>query len=203
MNIREGMRVLILSDAAGRGVHRRAHGHSRSKSDSGSAFVEPAAATAVVRRDARWRRRHRRQRLGERLACRGDGQAGGENRRRGLHVGGQRVLQRDCRRFQQLLRTAMGRVQEYWHHPLFTSGPSAGSNAIMRSIWSLLYDYGVDVVINGHDHLYERFAPQDVNGRRDNFGIQEYASAPAARRCTSSGRSCRTASTGTIVSTAC
>ena len=90
-----------------------------------------------------------------------------------------------------------------WHHPLFTSGPSAGSNAIMRSIWSLLYDYGVDVVINGHDHLYERFAPQDVNGRRDNFGIQEYASAPAARRCTSSGRSCRTASTGTIVSTAC
>jgi len=32
----------------------------------------------------------------------------------------------------------------------------------------------VDVVINGHDHLYERFAPQDVNGRRDNFGIQEY-----------------------------
>jgi len=62
----------------------------------------------------------------------------------------------------------------YWHHPLFTSGPSAGSGGIMRSIWSLLYDYGVDVVINGHDHLYERFPAQDVNGRRDAFGIQEY-----------------------------
>ncbi len=62
----------------------------------------------------------------------------------------------------------------YWHHPLFTSGPSAGTNALMRDIWSLLYQYGVDVVINGHDHLYERFAPQDVNGRRDNFGIQEF-----------------------------
>jgi len=62
----------------------------------------------------------------------------------------------------------------YWHHPLFTSGPSAGTNALMRDIWSLLYQYGVDVVINGHDHLYERFAPQDVNGRRDAFGIQEF-----------------------------
>ena len=62
----------------------------------------------------------------------------------------------------------------YWHHPLFTSGPSAGSGGLMRSIWSLLYDFGVDVVINGHDHLYERFAAQDVNGRRDAFGIQEY-----------------------------
>jgi hypothetical protein len=62
----------------------------------------------------------------------------------------------------------------YWHHPLFTSGPSAGTSLSMRSIWSLLYDYGVDVVINGHDHLYERFPPQDVNGRRDAFGIQEY-----------------------------
>jgi hypothetical protein len=62
----------------------------------------------------------------------------------------------------------------YWHHPLFTSGPSAGTNALMRDFWSLLYQYGVDVVINGHDHLYERFAPQDVNGRRDAFGIQEF-----------------------------
>lgn len=62
----------------------------------------------------------------------------------------------------------------YWHHPLFTSGPSAGSNALMRDVWSVLYDFGVDIVVNGHDHLYERFASQDKDGRRDAFGIQEY-----------------------------
>ena len=63
----------------------------------------------------------------------------------------------------------------YWHHPLFTSGPSAGSNALMRTVWTVLYQYGVDVVVNGHDHLYERFNPQDPNGRPDApAGIREY-----------------------------
>jgi hypothetical protein len=57
---------------------------------------------------------------------------------------------------------------------LFTSGPSAGTNALMRAIWTLLSDYGVDVVVSGHDHLYERFAAQDALGRRDNAGIQEF-----------------------------
>jgi acid phosphatase type 7 len=62
----------------------------------------------------------------------------------------------------------------YWHHPLFTSGPSAGSTALMRGIWALLYEYGVDVAVNGHDHLYERLAPQNVDGRRDALGPQEF-----------------------------
>jgi hypothetical protein len=63
----------------------------------------------------------------------------------------------------------------YWHHPLFTSGPSGGSDARMRPVWSLLYEYGVDVVLNGHDHLYERFEPMDPNGRRDAaVGIREF-----------------------------
>jgi hypothetical protein len=63
----------------------------------------------------------------------------------------------------------------YWHHPLFTSGPSAGSNGVMRDIWQLLFEYGFDVVINAHDHLYERFEMQDHNARRDTqLGIREY-----------------------------
>jgi acid phosphatase type 7 len=63
----------------------------------------------------------------------------------------------------------------YWHHPLFTSGPSAGSNGKMRDVWQKLYEYGVDVVVNGHDHLYERFGPQDFIGRPDApAGITEY-----------------------------
>jgi hypothetical protein len=63
----------------------------------------------------------------------------------------------------------------YWHHPLFTSGPSAGTNARMRPIWNMLYDYGVDVIVAGHDHLYERFEPQDSLGRRDlPIGIRQF-----------------------------
>jgi hypothetical protein len=64
----------------------------------------------------------------------------------------------------------------YWHHPLFTSGPSGGTNAVMRIVWQVLYEYGVDVVVNGHDHLYERFDWQDPTGRRDspNAGIRQY-----------------------------
>jgi len=63
----------------------------------------------------------------------------------------------------------------YWHHPLFTSGPSAGSNALMLPVWRTLYAFGVDVIVNGHDHLYERFDAMDPTGRRDTqAGIREY-----------------------------
>ena len=62
----------------------------------------------------------------------------------------------------------------YWHHPLFTSGPSGGTGSRMRDMWNLLNEFGVDVAITGHDHVYERFAPQDGFGRRDAFGIQQF-----------------------------
>ena len=54
----------------------------------------------------------------------------------------------------------------YWHHPLFTSGPN-GNNAVMRDLWRILQDAGAEVILSGHDHLYERFAPQDATGRSD------------------------------------
>jgi len=62
----------------------------------------------------------------------------------------------------------------YWHHPLFSSGPN-GDSTNMRDIWRILYDAGVDVVMSGHDHLYERFAPQDPDGRPDSSrGIRQF-----------------------------
>ena len=60
-----------------------------------------------------------------------------------------------------------------WHHPLFSSGKN-GNNPYMRDVWNLLFQYGVDVVVNGDDHLYERFAPQDANGRASTRGIREF-----------------------------
>ena len=54
----------------------------------------------------------------------------------------------------------------YWHHPLFSSGPH-GDNPSTQSLWRVLYQADVDVVVSAHDHLYERFAPQDPDGRLD------------------------------------
>jgi acid phosphatase type 7 len=62
----------------------------------------------------------------------------------------------------------------YWHHPLFSSGPN-GNTAAMRDIWRILQQAGADVVLTGHDHLYERFAPQDAEGRADpRHGVREF-----------------------------
>ncbi|HEV2612426.1 MAG TPA: metallophosphoesterase [Noviherbaspirillum sp.] len=54
----------------------------------------------------------------------------------------------------------------YWHHPLFSSG-GHGSSPRMKDAWKLLVEAGADVVLSSHDHDYERFAPQDENGRED------------------------------------
>ena len=54
----------------------------------------------------------------------------------------------------------------YWHHARFTSGEQ-GSSASMQPIWQALYDYGADLVLAGHDHDFERFAPQTATGKLD------------------------------------
>jgi calcineurin-like phosphoesterase family protein len=62
----------------------------------------------------------------------------------------------------------------YWHHPLFSSGQN-GDNPGLRAFWRILYTADVDVVVVGHDHLYERFAPQDPDGRFDpGRGIRQF-----------------------------
>jgi len=62
----------------------------------------------------------------------------------------------------------------YWHHPRFSSGLHGDSTAL-QSIWQALYDAGADVVVNGHDHTYERFAPQTPSGALDSArGIREF-----------------------------
>jgi len=60
-----------------------------------------------------------------------------------------------------------------WHHPLFTSGAN-GNSPQMREVWRLLMSTAVDVVLNGHDHDYERFAPQDADGRAAAQGMREF-----------------------------
>ena len=61
-----------------------------------------------------------------------------------------------------------------WHHPRFSSGEH-GNDVAVAPFWQALYDAGADVVINGHDHDYERFAPQDPSGKEDRIrGLREF-----------------------------
>ncbi len=62
----------------------------------------------------------------------------------------------------------------YWHHPRFSSGLH-GDDPTYDAFWRVLYAAGADVVLVGHDHDYERFAPQDPDGRPDlERGIRQF-----------------------------
>jgi 3',5'-cyclic AMP phosphodiesterase CpdA len=54
----------------------------------------------------------------------------------------------------------------YMHRPRFSSGKHGDSERV-KDVFRVLYDGGVDVLVSGHDHMYERFAPQDPSARAD------------------------------------
>ncbi len=63
----------------------------------------------------------------------------------------------------------------YWHKPLFTSGSNHAPETATRPLFQALYDYNAEVVVNGHNHQYERFAPQNPTGGADSTrGIREF-----------------------------
>ncbi len=63
----------------------------------------------------------------------------------------------------------------YWHVPLFSSGGHGNAPELIQDTWKILYGAGVDVVVNGHDHVYERFAAQDPKGKPDpQRGIRQF-----------------------------
>lgn len=62
----------------------------------------------------------------------------------------------------------------YFHRPLFSSGPN-GNQPDVKPLWDVLYEFGADVIVSGHDHIYERYARQDPAGRADNVrGIRSF-----------------------------
>lgn len=69
----------------------------------------------------------------------------------------------------------------YWHHPRFSSGLH-GSDRAYDAVWRALYEAGTDVVLVGHDHDYERFAPQDPDGVADAVrGIRQFVVGTGGR----------------------
>jgi 3',5'-cyclic AMP phosphodiesterase CpdA len=64
----------------------------------------------------------------------------------------------------------------YWHRPVFSSGPNGNNDKPSDSpinFWRTLHEFDADVVLNGHDHMYEQFDPQDADGKASLTGIRE------------------------------
>jgi hypothetical protein len=61
----------------------------------------------------------------------------------------------------------------YWHHPRYSSG-QVGDSPGVGPLWTALLDARADVVLNGHDHDYERFARQDGAHNATSDGIREF-----------------------------
>lgn len=73
-----------------------------------------------------------------------------------------------------LATTSKSCVLAYWSDPRWSSGTRHGSNPLYGAIWDALYDAEVDVVLNGHEHHYERFAKQNPMGAADPRGIRQF-----------------------------
>jgi len=71
----------------------------------------------------------------------------------------------------------------YFHHPRYSSGIEHGSEpGYTKAIWDALYADNAEVVVSGHDHDYERFAPQDPEGKLDEErGIRQFVVGTGGR----------------------
>jgi hypothetical protein len=72
-------------------------------------------------------------------------------------------------------------VLAYWHHPRFSSGIEHGNDGSVGPFWSDLYEAKADLVLNGHEHQYERFAPQNPDAAADPQGIREFVVGTGGR----------------------
>jgi acid phosphatase type 7 len=61
----------------------------------------------------------------------------------------------------------------FWHHPRFSAGTYL-DNPAFEPLWQALYDHGAEIVLNAHDHNYQRYAPQSPTGIADANGIREF-----------------------------
>jgi hypothetical protein len=72
----------------------------------------------------------------------------------------------------------------FWHHPRFSSGPH-GNDSLFQDFWTLLRSAGADLILNGHDHGYERFAPQSPVGAADPGGPRGFVVGTGGKDLTS------------------
>ena len=73
-----------------------------------------------------------------------------------------------------LVATAKRCILAYWHFPRFSSGAHQGSWGSLGTLWNDLYAARADVVLSGHEHSYERFAPQTPWAKVSRRGIRQF-----------------------------
>jgi calcineurin-like phosphoesterase family protein len=72
-------------------------------------------------------------------------------------------------------------VLAYWHKPRWSSGTHHGSDQTFQTLWQIFYNVGAELVINGHEHNYERFAPMNSAGQADPLGLREFVVGTGGR----------------------
>jgi len=73
-------------------------------------------------------------------------------------------------------------VAAYWHHPRYSSGTHHGSSDATQALWQALYDADADLILAGHEHNYERFAPMTATGSVDDArGIRSFVVGTGGR----------------------
>ena len=77
---------------------------------------------------------------------------------------------------QDLATTTQPCILAYWHHPLFNSGDKHGDSTPSgaEAFWEDLHAAGADLVLNGHEHNYQRYGKQDPSGQAAEDGIRQF-----------------------------
>lgn len=72
-------------------------------------------------------------------------------------------------------------VLAYWHRPRWSSGTEHGSDAKVQPLWQVLANAHAELVINGHEHNYERFRQMNANGQFAAPGMREFVVGTGGR----------------------
>ncbi|SFK71005.1 metallophosphoesterase family protein [Geodermatophilus ruber] len=70
----------------------------------------------------------------------------------------------------------------FWHEPRFSSGKTHGTNPGLQPLWEAAVGAGAEVVLNAHDHIYERFEPMGADGEPRPEGTVEFVSGNGGHR---------------------
>ncbi|MGH2463248.1 MAG: metallophosphoesterase family protein [Candidatus Limnocylindria bacterium] len=69
----------------------------------------------------------------------------------------------------------------YWHHPRWSSSDEHGPDPRTDELWRILFTAGADLVLSGHDHVYERFLPMDADGAAAPTGLTQFVVGTGGR----------------------
>jgi acid phosphatase type 7 len=75
---------------------------------------------------------------------------------------------------QQQLATDGQCTMVLWHHPRFSSGDEHGDSPWMQDLWALAANQSVELLLVGHEHIYQRFAPRNASGAMSSPGLRQF-----------------------------